>query len=243
MEGDLSTFPLADLLELLHSGGKSGRLHIRAEVPFELLFEEGEIVGGGVLDWQGFEAISAFDFNSREGRFRFVPGKASGALHPIMPFSPLLTEWARISDEWRRYLKQMGPPSRLFEAPRPKGLYEIFERPLSIRGAARRWQVPLIIAMERVWQANREGALVPLARYRWYTMRIRHPNVWDPLDREPFADVIRRLTGDKNLGELIAEGLSEERVRDFLIREILQGRLKPKGRGALLRDLTWERMY
>jgi len=243
VEGDLSSVPLSEALLLLHSGKKSGQLSVEAEVPLVLRFHDGEVIGGGIYDWTGFEAITAFDLQNREGAYRFRPEAVVGEPEPLMPFDTLVTEWARLTDEWRRFLAEVGPPSRVYEAPRGQGIYQVFAEPLSVRGAARRWGVPLIIAMERVWHGLREGELVGLAQYRWYPMRIRHPLAWEPLDRHPFADVIRRLTGEKTLGELIREGLSEERVREFLIEELRTRRMRPKGRGALLRDLTWEKQY
>jgi len=243
VEGDLASIPLADTLELLHAGKKSGQLSVSAEVPLVLRFHEGEVIGGGIFDWTGFEAITAFDLQNPEGLFVFREEAVVGEPEPLMPFHALVTEWARLTDEWRRFLPEVGPPSRVYEAPRGRGVYQVFAEPISIRGAARRWGVPLIIAMERVWQGLREGDLVGLAQYRWYPMRIRHPLAWEPLDRHPFADVVRRLTGEKTLGELIREGLSEERVREFLIEELRSRRMRPKGRGALLRDLTWEKQY
>ncbi len=241
MEGDLNTFPLMDALELVHAGKQSGEMVVDAEVELVLRFHSGEVMGGGILDWTGFEAISAFDLARREGSFRFYPEAVIGEPEPLMPFATFLAEWARLSDEWRRFLKRVGAPSRVFEAPRPQGPYQLFARPLSVRGAARRWGVPLIVAVERVWQGLEEGVLVPLAQYRWHPMRIRHPLAWEVPRGHPYADVVRRLTGEKTLGELIQAGLPEARVRDFLIDELRHRRMRPRGRGALLRDLTWEK--
>jgi len=238
VEGDLSTVPLMDTLELLHGEAKSGRLLIRADVPLFLRFRHGEIVGGGILDWEGFEAIATFDLASREGRFRFVAGEEEGT--PLFPFRTLVAEWARLSDEWRRFRTQVDAPSRVLEAPRASGTYAVFSPRLSVRGAAKRWGVPLIIAMERVWRGVLEGELVPLAFYRWFTMKVRHPLAGRRRLRHPFADVVSRLDGRRTLGELIQDGLPLDRVRAFLIEEIRAGKLKPPGRGALLRDLTWE---
>ena len=243
MEGELRSVPLSEVLLLLHSGKKGGQLSVEAETPFVLRFHDGEIVGGGILDWTGFEAITAFDLHQREGRFRFQPEGTIDEPEPIMPFDALVAEWARLTDEWRRTLSEIGAPSRVYKARRPKGVYEIFAEPLSVRGAARRWSVPLIGAMDRVRQGLKEGALEPLPVYRWYRMRIRHPSAWELLDDHPFADVVRRLTGEKTLGELIREGLSEARVREFLIEELRTRKMRPRGRGALLRDLTWEKRY
>jgi len=243
VEGDLEGIPLSDALELLHGSKKNGRLKVDADVPLVLRFHEGEIVSGGILDWTGFDAISAFDLQNRSGSFRFREEAAIGEPEPLMPFHALITEWARLTDEWHRFLPEVGSPSRVYEAPRARGIFEVFSKPLSVRGAARRWGVPLIIAVERVWQGLREGELVRLSQYRWYPMRISHPLATNPFGQHPYSDVVRYLSGERTLGEIIQAGVPEERVRDFLIDELKSRRMQPKGRGALLRDLTWEKQY
>ena len=245
MEGELRSVPLSEVLLLLHSGKKGGQLSVEAEIPLILRFHDGEIVGGGIFDWTGFEAITAFDLHKREGRFRFQPEGTIDEPEPIMPFDALVAEWARLTDEWRRYLSEIGAPSRVYKARRPPlpEVYAIFAEPLSVRGAARRWGVSLIEAMERVLQGRREGVLVELPVYRWYRMRIRHPMAFDLLHVHAFADVVRHLTGEKTLGELIREGLPEARVREFLIEELRTRKMRPRGRGELLRDLIWEKQY
>ena len=243
MEGDLRSIALSDALELLHGGKRSGRLAVRSrDVLLHLYFHGGEITGGGILDWTGFEAITSFDLQAREGELKFKAEAVIDEPEPLMPFPKLLTEWARLTDEWHRYLGEIGPPSRVYRASGDEeGELGIFREPLSVRGAARRWGVPLIEAMERVARGVREGRLSFTGQYRWFPMRIRHHLAPEPPEDYPHREVVRHLVGEKTLGELITEGLPIEEVRAFLIYELSHRKMQPRGRGALLRDLTWER--
>jgi len=236
VEGNLSTMPLVDLLELLHAGRKSGVLRIEGRPPLVLRLQAGEVVGGGILDWEGLEAIAAFDLHTPEGAFHFEPGLQSGKV--IRPMQALLGEWARLNDECRRFLEVIDSPSRVYEGLGGEPPYDVFVGGRSVRGAAKAWGVPLIIAMERVWTALRSGDLSPLGRYAWYGLRIRHPQA----RRKPpeDGDLSRLMDGRANLGDLVAAGVEPNRLRRYLIEGIAAGDLLFPGRGWLLRDLTWE---
>ncbi len=238
MEGNLATFSLSEALELIHAGGMTGELRVEAEVPLLLYFHKGEVAGGGILDWHGFEAISTFDLGQRQGRFRFsaapVPGPA------MMPYATFITEWARLSDEWRRLRQAIDAPSRVLAAVAREGPFAFFGDGLSVRSARRRWDVPIKEAMERARKGLLRGELKLTPRYNWYSMRMRHALYGQPRIPHPFPDVVERLSGEKTLGELIAEGFDARRLRDFLIHELKTGALKVRIRGTFLRDLTWE---
>ncbi|WP_456476222.1 DUF4388 domain-containing protein [Oceanithermus sp.] len=239
MEGNLSTMPLVGLLELLHAERKSGVLHVEGTPPLTLRLQAGEVVGGGILDWEGLEAIASFDIHTDEGRFRFEPGLQSGKV--LMPMQTLLGEWARLNDECRRFLLDIDSPSRAFESLSSTGTYGVFYGGRSIRGAAKRWEVPLVIAMERAWTGLRSGELTPIGRYAWYGLRIRHPHA----RRRPASpdDLSHQMDGQRNLGDLVASGVEPMRLRRYLIEGILSGDLIFPGRGWLLRDLVWEVEY
>ncbi len=238
MEGNLSTMPLVDLLELLHSGRKSGVLHVQGRPPLTLRLQEGEIVGGGILDWEGFEAIAAFDLHASEGEFRFDAGDQTGRV--LRPMSSLLGEWARLNDECRRFLEIIDSPSRVYESLSPAAPYDVFIGGRSIRGAARAWDVPLIIAMERVWTGLRSGDLTPLGRFAWYGLRIRQPQTRRRRTRSGELDLGLRMDGRANLGDLVMSGVDPTKLRRYLVEGILAGDLLFPGRGWLLRDLIWE---
>ncbi|AEB11240.1 DUF4388 domain-containing protein [Marinithermus hydrothermalis] len=239
MEGSLATMSLVDVLELVHTSRKSGVLYVEERVPLVLRFMRGEVVGGGILDWEGFEAVSTFPLHPQEGRFRFEQGVQDGAVW--MPFRTFLGEWARLNDEWARFRQLVPSPSRVLEALRPVEPYAVFVGGRSVRGAAKAWGVPLIIAMERAWRGVHEGDLVLLQKYNWFSMRIRHAKGRRTLPNAQDArDLPRYLDGTRNLGELIRMGFSVEEVRAYLIEAIRSGELNFPGRGWLLRDLTWE---
>jgi len=236
VEGNLSTMPLVDLLELIHSGRKSGVLQISGRPPLELRFHEGEVVGGGILDWKGLEAIASFDLHTPEGEFRFETSPQSGRV--LRPMASLLGEWARINDECRRFLKVIDSPSRAYESLGAGPPYDVFVGGKSVRGAAKVWGVPLVAAMERVWTGLRSGDLSPLGRYAWYGLRIRHPHA--RRKRSEKNDLSKKMDGSVNLGDLVAAGVDPTELRRYLVEGILAGDLLFPGRGWLLRDLTWE---
>jgi len=236
VEGDLSTMPLVDLLELLHEGRKSGVLRVEGRPPLTLRLQAGEVVGGGILDWQGLEAIASFDPTTSEGAFRFEEGLQSGRV--IRPLRTFLAEWARLHDELRRFLQAIDSPSRVLESLNAAPPYDVFAGGRSVRSAAKGWGVPLIIAMERAWSGLRNEELSPLGRYAWYGLRVRHPAA-----RRRRADAdqeLSRLLDGRNLGELVAAGVDPQRLRRYLVEGILAGELVFPGRGWLLRDLVWE---
>lgn len=246
MEGSFDTRSLSDVLEAIHSQRWSGRLRLEewvhlpdaaqaVQLPLELRIREGELAGGSILDWEGLEAISTFPLHLKQGRYAFTQGVEPSA--PLMPFKPLLDEWARMNDQWARFRTLLDSPSRVLETPRPLQPYAIFVGGKSVRAAAKAWKVPLIIAAERAWRGLREGDLSKMRKYAWYGLRIRHPAA----DRDSRRhSLVSRLDGTRNLGELIQSGVPIEEVRRYLIEEILAGRLNVLGKGWILRDLLWE---
>ncbi|MDW8357061.1 DUF4388 domain-containing protein, partial [Thermus sp.] len=206
--------------------------------PLSLRFSAGEVVGAAILDWEGLEALFTFPLHPKEGPFRFQPG-APAAEKPLLPFSILLGEWARVNDEWDRFRTLVDSPSRVLEAIRPTSPYEVFQGGKSVRAAAKAWEVPLLIAMERAYMGVREGDLYPLRRYAWYALRIRYQGKKGKT-LEEFGGLQALLDGTRNLGEVIASGVPVGLVRRYLVQAIGSGELTPQGRGWLLRDLTWE---
>lgn len=240
MEGSFDTIPLSDVLEMIHANRGTGVLHLDSgKLPLHLHIKEGEVVGGGILDWEGFEAISTFPLHPEEGRFKFEAGHVQG--QPLMPFKTFMGEWARLNDQWARFRSVLDSPSRVLETPRAIEPFAVFVGGKSVRAAAKSWGVPLIIATERAWRGLREGDLTKLRKYAWFALRIRHPSarrtqagIRDPKDMTVLLD------GSRNLGELIHAGLPIAQVRNYLIQRISSGELEAPGRGWILRDLLWE---
>lgn len=241
MEGNLETIGLLELLEMIHENRQSGELRLEADgLPAHFRFLEGELTGGGILDWEGLEAISTLPLQPRGGSFRFTSGVQTGT--PLLRFKALIGEWARLYDEWARFRQLYDSPSRVLEALRASEPYGLFMGGRSIRGAAKVWEVPLIIAAERAWRGLREGDLMPLRKYAWFGLRIRHPTARrTPAGQAPHPDDITvHLDGTRNLGEIVQSGYSISLVRRYLIEGIRKGEIAPPGRGWLLRDLLWE---
>lgn len=240
MEGSFDTIPLSDVLQMIHASRGTGVLHLKTQqLPLKMQFMLGEVVGGSILDWEGFEAIATFPLHPEQGHFRFEVASVVGT--PLMPFKVFVSEWARMNDQWARFRSLLDSPSRVLETPRAVEPYAVFVGGKSIRAAAKSWGVPLIIAAERAWQGLREGDLTKLRKYAWFALRIRHPSarrtqasIRDPKDMTVFLD------GSRNLGELIQAGLPIDKVRTYLLEHITSGDLKAPGRGWILRDLLWE---
>lgn len=74
MEGSFSTIPLSDVLEMIHASRGTGFLRLESgKLPLHLHFEEGEVVAGGILDWEA----------SRPSRpFRYTPSRGTLSLKP-----------------------------------------------------------------------------------------------------------------------------------------------------------------
>lgn len=240
MEGSFDTIPLSDVLQMIHASRGTGVLHLKTQqLPLKIQFMLGEVVGGSILDWEGFEAIATFPLHPEQGRFRFEAGSVTGT--PLMPFKVFVGEWARMNDQWARFRSLLDSPSRVLETPRAVEPYAVFVGGKSVRAAAKSWGVPLIIAAERAWQGLREGDLTKLRKYAWFALRIRHPSarrtqagIRDPKDMTVLLD------GSRNLGELIQAGLPIAKVRNYLLECITNGELEAPGRGWILRDLLWE---
>jgi len=240
VEGSFDTIALSDVLEMIHTNRGSGTLHLMANyLPLELHFFSGEVIGGGILDWEGLEALTTFPLHPEQGRFRFAGSSLAGT--PLMPFKTLVGEWARMNDQWTRFRSLLDSPSRVLDTPRATDPLGVFLGGKSVRAAAKAWNVPLIIAAERAWRGLREGDLSKLRKYAWFALRIRHPTarrthagLVDP------SDLTVQLDGTRNLGELIHSGTSIKQIRSYLIERISKRELEVPGKGWMLRDLLWE---
>lgn len=231
MQGELADLPLIGVLELMHFSRKTGVLEVGAPIPFALTFVNGEIVDGGVLDWVGLDAIFTLPPAPERGRFVFH-GREQGG-RPLMPFAHLTTEWGRLADEWQRVCTTIGSPSRVL-----KGALPGFAEARSVRAVARTSGEPLFVVAQRAAEAVASGKLELTDRYAWHVLRIRHPRARGA-DTTPAGSLERLMDGQRNLGELVAQGHDAGDLRTFLLGE-LRGGLRFPGSGWVLRDLAWE---
>ena len=237
MEGSLETMPLVEVLELIHLNRQTGVLSLEADIPLALRFAAGEVIGGEILDWPGFEAVSTFPLYAESGHFIFVSIPNEGP--PWMPFQEFITEWARLNDEWFRLTNDLHSALRVVEALRDVEPYSVFIGGRSIQRAARIWKIPLVGAMEKVNQGLQQRDLVLIPRYTWQSMKIAHPNA--KLMSPDLESVTSWLNGQRSLAEVIAAGVPEEQVRQYLITALHTGEVTvPQQRGWLLRNLIWE---
>jgi len=232
MQGELADLPLIGVLELIHFSRKTGLLEVNAPIPFAFSFTAGEITEGGIIDWLGLDAIYTMSQSPERGRFTFTNGEASGT--PLKPFSRLVGDWAHLADEWPRQCELIGSPSRVLRGDLP----EYTDAGRSIRAVARQTGRPLFEVAQRAVEAVMAGSLEKTNKYAWHVLRIRHPRAQVPEPLPP-GSIERLLDGQRNLGEVLQEGVHPDDLRQFLVREVRSG-LRFPGAGWLLRDLTWE---
>lgn len=231
MQGPLSDLPLLGVLELINSTRQTGVLDVQSEVPFTVAFVHGEIVGGGILDWLGVDAIQASPLLPTEGSFEFTPRGVTGT--PLAPYGHFAADWARSADEWEQVCAVIGSPSRIFQGALPP---LIGPAGRSVREAAAQSGQPLFAVAQQVATGLEEGRVDPTGDFAWYSLRLQA----NPLAKR--STVGDALDGRRNLGEVIAGGVDVRDVRDYLLGEMRAG-LRFPGSGWVLRDLVWERDY
>lgn len=232
MQGLLSDLPLLGVLELIHASRQTGVLDVEGDVPFTAAFQHGEIVGGGILDWMGTDALYSCSLIPYRGRFHFEPKAVTG--QPLGSYDHFTTEWARVSDEWAEVCTFIGSPSRLFTGDLP-----LFSEHggRSIRAAARKSNRPLLSVAQQVAEEVRERRLKPLNRFAWFGLLI-NPDSQYATDHP----VTLLLDGERNLGEIVELAQDVNIVREYLLQAIRDG-LRFQGSGWVLRDLIWENQY
>jgi hypothetical protein len=241
MEGNLRDTPLSSVLELVHLTKQSGRIAVMsARLPLSLSFSAGEIVAGGILDWQGLEAIQSFDLHAASGSFRFTPSTTPVRAQFEVGFNALMTDWARVNDEWARIRRLIDSPSRVLEY---TGSGEhAFGGGKSIRSVARATQSSVFELSAAAAAMVTEGTLRPVERYAWMGLRIQHPNAtgsFTPMTHDT-TEIPQMLSGKRNLAELLQWGFSVQQLRRYLLGAISARDIEVPGGGWLLRDLTWE---
>jgi Domain of unknown function (DUF4388) len=249
LEGSLHETSLESVLELVNLARQSGRLHVDAELPLTLELISGEVVTGGVLDWQGFEAIQAFALHETAGTFKFhADATLLETPRPTLtglPFQGFMTEWARTNDEWNRVRSVIDSPSRGFEflSEDGKGKLSVFAGGKSVRTAARATYTPVLEMAQIALAGLNAGKLKMIERYAWHGMKIQHGKSQKvkslPSSRNP-QDLPLFLNGERRLDDLIKDGFDADTIRIYLVNAIRSGEVKLPGGGWLLRDLTWE---
>ena len=244
MEGNLRDTPLSSVLELIHLTKQSGRVAVTGRVPLSLTVVQGEIVAGGILDWQGLEAIQSFELHASVGNFRFAPSSAQVLAQFNLSFAALMTDWARVNDEWARIRRVIDSPSRVLEYSGPaQQPAHPFQGGKSVRSVSRATDSSAFAVSSRAVPQLLSGELMLKDRYAWMGLRVRHPAAtvgnFTPVSRGT-EEIPLMLNGKRNLAELLEWGFSAAALRTYLLGAIQSGVVQVPGSGWLLRDLTWE---
>jgi hypothetical protein len=105
LDGNLEDFPLADVLQLINMGSRTGLLSIsNADVTAKIWFERGQAVHAEVGDMEGEKAVYE-TFNWREGRFTFDTDAVTQLKSIDLDCQNLIMEAVRRLDEWTKLRK------------------------------------------------------------------------------------------------------------------------------------------
>jgi len=110
LDGNLEDFPLADVLQLINMGSRTGLLSITTDdVTAQIWFERGQAVHAEVGDMDGEKAVYE-TFNWREGRFTFDTDAVTQLKTIDLDCQNLIMEAVRRLDEWTK-LRKVVPRS------------------------------------------------------------------------------------------------------------------------------------
>jgi len=105
LDGNLEDFPLADVLQLINMGSRTGLLAIaRNGQTAQIWFERGQAVHAKVADMEGEKAVYE-TFNWREGRFTFDTDAVTDLRTIDLDCQNLIMEAVRRLDEWTKLRK------------------------------------------------------------------------------------------------------------------------------------------
>lgn len=110
LDGNLEDFPLADVLQLINMGSRTGLLVItKNDLTARIWFERGQAVHAQVGDLDGEKAVYE-TFNWREGRFTFDTDATTDLRTIDLDCQNLIMEAVRRLDEWTK-LRRVIPSS------------------------------------------------------------------------------------------------------------------------------------
>jgi len=132
LEGNLKEFDLADILQLISLGKKTGALNVGTESDGgAIFFEEGTAVFASAGDISGDGAITRI-LRWRNGSFVFKPDETVGQHNVQSPIMHLVLEAARQIDEWediQKLIPALDMVLTIEETP-PSGTEDIQLQPL-----------------------------------------------------------------------------------------------------------------
>lgn len=243
MRAALNHLPLGSLLELIHTSQQTGLLEVegflnRSSLTLRVAFLQGEIVDSALLDWQGLDALFGFpqDIDSGHAEFWQIDTQHVHPQAPLAPFNQVMSEWARLTDEWPRYIEWLGSGSTRLE-----GEMAPFNQPggCSVRAAAHMSQRALHEVAATTAELVKIGLLRPKANpphQEWQFLAL------PPLSPMMLSSgsILTHLDGQRSLFEAQLEmGTDTATARDELLRAIQRG-YRFAGCGWVMRDLIWE---
>lgn len=104
LSGNLTDFALLDVVQLLLTSGRTGKLHIDAARGGDVWLENGEVVHALSLGKVGDEALSLIA-SLTEGRFNFDQNAVAPARTVGMRREALLTRMFQESDAWQPVIR------------------------------------------------------------------------------------------------------------------------------------------
>ncbi len=111
LDGNLEDFPLADVLQLINMGSRTGVLTIGNDrVTAQIWFERGQAVHAAMGDVEGEKAVYE-TFNWKEGHFSFDTEGATTARTIDLDCQNLIMEAVRRLDEWTKLRKAIPGPN------------------------------------------------------------------------------------------------------------------------------------
>jgi Domain of unknown function (DUF4388) len=124
LAGDLSEFPLTDLIQLVQLSKQTGGVHIRGERPGQqfdgwLFFRDGKIVGATLPGMQPLEAIYTF-FTFSSGPFQFHEDKRLETPTITVSNEVIIMEGVMRQDAWadiQRHVPSLAMVPRLVPNP------------------------------------------------------------------------------------------------------------------------------
>lgn len=96
--GNLNSFPVLDVFQLVANYNKSGTLHLKTPVKGMVYFQAGEVVDARWKERDGLVAIYKI-INQPEGEFEFIEGVVQCMRRITTPWMALAMEAARLKDE------------------------------------------------------------------------------------------------------------------------------------------------
>jgi Domain of unknown function (DUF4388) len=119
IQGDLSEYPIPDLLQFMHSTRKGGQLVLEgaAAVPAGIYFSEGQVVHAYCPPRKGVQALYQL-LSWQEGRFAFLKNVAPAERTIFDDLQNLLLEGLRRLDEYRALADRLPPPGTILHLAR-----------------------------------------------------------------------------------------------------------------------------